>query len=403
MTFSMPPRPINPNLVDVFNNIVAVQDSLLGQLPIGDVLTLKRVTKRLEDPLSIVVKTQFQFKDPVKFQNLQVKLEFIITSDFALDFFIRRNTVLGYKLDLIVYEGVAAHLTAFLADNGYPNIQHNRGNSVQVFSSPTGSPGTTRNIYVRETKAELNHFLTEGALTSGMNLITWDKAYSLFPIPTLIKLQSFALKNEIWDDPTIRREMIRHSKEIGLPISSIQLPPGQVLDRMKATVVTEDANGTRTAQLSSSSSRLVSDKHTWTISLNTSGMVIPPKASMTSFLIASAKFRITIDLGQGIPVSMLNIGTSILRSPVLKNYYILGSFSETIRTLAIRYNELTFMAVEALEPAQRPSNWYQHRVTIYDVDYYGVARDWERPADWKYYDHEVIDMLVKRYPDLTPP
>ncbi|KAF2643042.1 hypothetical protein P280DRAFT_547273 [Massarina eburnea CBS 473.64] len=73
---------VEPNFVDVFNRIVAFQDSLLAELPIGDILTLQRDKKRLTDPYQIVSNAQFRinmrlkkwFPNPIEFRNMQGRI-----------------------------------------------------------------------------------------------------------------------------------------------------------------------------------------------------------------------------------------------------------------------------------------------------------------------------------------
>src|SRR5438552_4122102 len=93
----LPADPAEPRLVDIFNRITPFQDSLLSQLEIRDILSLRLATKELSDPFKTVITTQFQidhpleefFKTPVQFRNLQAQYGVLITGPLALEFFSR--------------------------------------------------------------------------------------------------------------------------------------------------------------------------------------------------------------------------------------------------------------------------------------------------------------------------
>lgn len=179
---TLPVYPINPSFVDVFNKITPVQDSLLAHLDIEDILTLRRVTKRLEDPFKIVEATQFNinsrlkfyFDDPIAFRNQQAKSGAFITGCFVDDLFMRTKRNMKESktiLDLAIQQSSATQMIKYLKSVGYIFMSEETGDNplgrdaLKVRPTPVATNTTNNVLNVTETAWDSVSSKGNGTLT----------------------------------------------------------------------------------------------------------------------------------------------------------------------------------------------------------------------------------------------
>ncbi|KAF2822721.1 hypothetical protein CC86DRAFT_410299 [Ophiobolus disseminans] len=148
--------------------------------------------------------------------------------------------------------------------------------------------------------------------------------------------------------------------------------------------------------------RPVTDQNTWTITLNIDG-VTPP--TVPDAVIESTTFEIHAGDQQERPVCYQTVSvTCSLNHPVLKYRYLtadqcmnddelLTTYSDSITMLDNRLEEATAVELSKMKPEYRPLEYVRF------VSSYMAASDLRRsstqPANWKYYDDQVLKQLDK--------
>lgn len=218
--------------------------------------------------------------------------------------------------------------------------------------------------------------------TSLSNLITWNRAYSVFPHETFIDKRGYLLRH-----PT----KMTTSEWVDTESLGLDMFP---LKRQDA--LDEKERNTLLSQ------RRVGDTSSWVIALNTSGLhSVPP---YPNYLVESATFRLTMygALDRGL-FSHYYVDVSIVSAPSLKHQYILPR--GIAYQLDIFFRNLTIVSLHRLPTAQQPQRLGQIFAGLHlglESPRMALIEGFVPPegSNWKYYDDEMVRYLKKEYPEL---
>ncbi|RBR22568.1 hypothetical protein FVER53590_00052 [Fusarium verticillioides] len=179
-----------------------ILEALRSFLTLPDFLALFQVCKRLyiskNDILGLICGINATLKsfvvDATMFRSQLGQYNAVISGPFALNFFQLGSNKVS-KLDIFVKEGADAdQFTEYLQrtgeyknDSGVDMIPRRR-----VYSR-LSRPNTQIRV-TQTTGLPLETILTSSSTTAILNLITWNKAYCIFPRQTLIKHEFYPLR-----------------------------------------------------------------------------------------------------------------------------------------------------------------------------------------------------------------
>lgn len=266
----------NPNLT--------VVDTILFHLGIADIYALHATCRSLrwlvgymtDSPRLLNINKQLGpfFKDPMRFRSELGKCDGLLAGDFVRNFFeFGRWEVTSV---LLYVEGLKSQgLIDYLQDHeGYRMIsQHPR------MMERKEAPGFK--ISMRATTGPpIMNLINEAYTTAGLNVISWNKAYSLLPIPTIVHHKFYPTKpfdnglgralrhrskwgwttrDMLWPDQTSELISRKQCRQVGGPRSLViklgNVPPGDytpdyVLDASVFSLVWESSASTRRLSIS---------------------------------------------------------------------------------------------------------------------------------------------------------
>ncbi|KAF2124370.1 hypothetical protein P153DRAFT_130608 [Dothidotthia symphoricarpi CBS 119687] len=378
-------------LIDLLDARYApIQTCMLQYLGVGEVVALQRTCKAfgaLQERLmatsyNINLRLSHFFRDPREFRSLLGKCNAVIADEFARRFFSRLNEA-EYELMIFVAKDMYAVLAEYLRGEGYT---HEEGffEFVREDSSGCGYIVYMENNPRDDTWAPLAQVLDSAYTTCCLNLITWNKAYSLFPYRIFMKQESHLL---VEFDPDIAYHWRRLEHE-GIKSKTIEW--SQKEDSHPITCP-----------------RRVGDKYTWVINLDTQGIETP---ELPDEVLETATFQIRLwdkdhDTGRG-PVMRYILDFRELRHPVLKYPYIVlrepstvspSAFRQKCKALEKRLDELTLFQLLLIHPACRPSEYDQ--LANDEVKANQLRGKFELPASWTFYDADVVEFLTDAWND----
>ncbi len=213
---------------------------------------------------------------------------------------------------------------------------------------------TTRNVPIQ---GILRDFYTSAVV----NFLTWNKAYSLFPLPTFIQYRTVLFKGL---DPYYAN-MIRKYRRRGW------------------TVVPKLYNEDYTDSCPFDEERRVGDPFTWMIPFNNTN-VTPSKTPDTALEYCAFSVLDEPDFDDAVPPDHFGIRASLFVSKVLKYQYTCSS-SGMARMYAERLHPLTQMELLLLETKDRPVDFDELLGNYQELYLENV--EFERPVSWQYYDH----------------
>ncbi|KAI4636289.1 hypothetical protein J4E83_001243 [Alternaria metachromatica] len=372
-----------PPIVDLLTRYAPVQDAVFAQLDIADVISLSKTTKPFMGFVKLVERTQFNINDrlkhfvtsPIEFRALQARHNVLIGRNFAYEFMARKPVVkTGGKIglySLLVQKGSNADaLRTFLEKDGYerldtPTPKDKELSKLRVTMSRVSSDGKCSEVNIVEGEIPVLEALLPSS-TSLSNLITWNRAYSVFPHETFIDKRGYLLRH-----PT----KLTTSEWVDTESLGLDMFPLKRQDALE-----EKERNTLLSQ------RRVGDTSSWVIALNTSGLdSVPP---YPNYLVESATFRLTmygaIDRDC---FSHYNVDVSIVSAPSLK------------------HQNLTIVSLHRLPTAQQPQRLGQiftGRHLNLESPRMALIEGFVPPegSNWKYHDDEMVRYLKKEYPEL---
>ncbi|KAK8869378.1 hypothetical protein PGQ11_007956 [Apiospora arundinis] len=260
---------------------IPIIDSLSLHLTIADVLVICQVCKALGNLKDYMLKKVSNINErlrdfvnnPTLFRTKLGQYDALISGHFARSLF-DLKPIKALHLDVFVCDGAdAEHLAQYLEDHEGYKID------AETTSMPTSELVTYNSIsrigvrlrFTRTRGAPIHHILTSSYTTACINVVTWNKAFSMFPLDTLIKHRFYPLKP--FDDGFGSR--LKELAHQGWTTRNIIWPD------------LEDAGHSRITRL-----RRVGDNYSLIIPLNTSAVTRP---SIPDLVIEYAQFQILND------------------------------------------------------------------------------------------------------------
>jgi hypothetical protein len=411
---AQPPPPLRISLVDLLSSRYApIQESILSILRVDDITRLCNASKSFSTDLRNTAWNYNKllhpfFSDPEAFRSLQGRWNAILTGGLFLDFFTRTESFsssndLGRTLELVVPHDHNEAVWAFLQNEGYRNDMFDKSEHGSFWAGSQwwklghgGQRVTIEHHVATDTPIrDILEFGSQDKLTSLMNFATWNKAYSLFPIPTVIKHEGFLLGkmsetmatkiSRLADAGYKTKDVDWFGQDYDIPVNSSELSAwnGKSMTRR----------------------RRVGDALTWTMRLPVHGVVIP---EIPDGVIEVASFQLhgtNVDFRESniSPMSYYHIhaGDEELCHSVLKYTYsinVAGRHGMIGKVCFIRnrLNSLAIMELYKVQEDQRPASFW-HILNDPDLADPILANltDFIRPESWTYYDEDVIEYLVK--------
>lgn len=212
--------------------------------------------------------------------------------------------------------------------------------------------------------------LLEGDTTAEINILSWNKAYSVFPLPTFIQHKCYLLHD--WD--TFTDLSARYISQRGWSVQGVMWPE----EKRRNHPVRER--------------RRVADRYTWTIPFDTRKV---ESSKTPDYVLEHSCFKMDLSMSYDneepyIPkqedVRKYTISAYSLESKVLKHAYIYGDL-RAMSFIFRRLHSSTVLELRKLDPAQRPTNYDQILGNLGDID--NALGDFDRPASWTYRDDDL--------------
>ena len=199
------------SLVNLFSDaLFPVQQTLCKYLDIQDIVNLTRTCKALESLYRRLLSTQWNiekqlgriFRNPRLFRNLLLgQCNALIYGSFALQFF-QRAECATTDLDIYIHESRDDVSHLYLTVNeGYKLLEERQAGlphrsdivSKRIYSRADDQPSPMVRVLITDTNPA-TALLRDVYLTATVNIITYNKAYAMFPRSAFVKKQAFILK-----------------------------------------------------------------------------------------------------------------------------------------------------------------------------------------------------------------
>ncbi|KAF1809576.1 hypothetical protein P152DRAFT_441373 [Eremomyces bilateralis CBS 781.70] len=356
-----------------------VWGTLLSYLCLADFLVLFQVSKgirrKLKDNLgrkclNIDILLSNFVTHPDIFRSQLGKHDALISGGFALNFFeLSRWTVLN--MDVFVPSGVhATEFTDYICKHeGYKaseeysqEAETGRGH----FNFNSGKrPGKTLRVTVTD-GPPIQTILDSSYTTASINFITWNKAYSIFPIQTVIHHKLYALKPMDEDFGSVLNELSNQ----GWTTRDIIWP------ELAADAQSHEISGYRR----------VGDQSTLVILLHTYNV---QKASTPDSVTEYAQFEVSTN---SVPpffeqdrLPNTQIQLQRLVSPALRYEYTFGK-SSWHDFVSKRLQRWAWVELYKLEPGKRPLQFTDGIPHYFNISF---LQDFQTPETWDYADDQI--------------
>jgi hypothetical protein len=228
--------------------------------------------------------------------------------------------------------------------------------------------------------------------TASINLISWNKAFSLFPYSTFVKQEAYLTQTLSDDRAKIIAEL--HDYE-GVKTKTL------CWEKM-------DTPGYKTIRRH----RRICDKYTWVMDLNTTGVEDPgiPDAVLESSTFQLRRWTVEADgyLGTDEPVPRYVVDCAQFLHPVLKYSYVVlveggdhddltpvSPLRQQCIELAARLNEATMIEMMKIPSTKRPPEYNQ--LIAGQVEANNLRGRFELPKNWTFYDKEIMEALASEW------
>lgn len=209
----------------------------------------------------------------------------------------------------------------------------------------------------------VQQILWDAETTVGVNILSWNKAYSVFPLPTFIQHKCYLLQT--FDE--VCQEEARYRSRLGWKVQGVMWPE----ERRRNHPIRER--------------RRVGDRYTWTIPFDTRKV---ESSKTPDYVLEHACF--TMDLSKGYDDDEVYDGKGGVRnyaieldareSRSLKHTYLLGNDGWDF--ISRRLHSFTILELRKMDPAKRPTNYNQ---ILENLDNFDFSPD----ASWTYPDDEI--------------
>ena len=204
--------------------------------------------------------------------------------------------------------------------------------------------------------------------TVQLSFLSWNKAYSVFALPTSIQHKSYLLRE--WDETA--EEIVRYYSP-GWNVQEVMWPEEKRLNHP----IRER--------------RRIGDGYTWMIPFNTRQV---EWSKTPDYVLEHACFKMNLSMNydDSKPYDVDNgdvrhyaIDFDTLKSKVLKHEYLYGDVS-MLKFFVPRLHSSTMRELRTLVPAERPTNYDEILWTPGNVD--TLLDGFDRPASWTYRDDD---------------
>ncbi|KAJ4299991.1 hypothetical protein N0V90_005239 [Kalmusia sp. IMI 367209] len=230
---------------------VPIQKILLSFLGPLELFALKRTAKTFSSVMGDLRTTNFNinkrlepfFDDPIEFRRQQFMWGGLVSGPFADEFFARTGEA-AKVMELYVYEHYVENALVhdYLIDRGWS------GDALDYKKTHTKF-GELKIEIIPDHDPPVLGFLQRAITTCGLNFITWNKAFALFPRATFVRNESYILTdwNEELSEALVNISEKHDRKTIHLPLD----------ERAEADLAAP---------------RRIGDKKTWVIDLDMAGL-----------------------------------------------------------------------------------------------------------------------------------
>ncbi len=384
-------------------------------LSIAEIISLTQTCKKLSGLYQYLVPIQWDVDkalrryvgDPLGLRSQMAKHDALITGYIAIQYFERVFWEDDEPLDIVVQQAGSDLLGKYISEvEGYSEVEIEKNQRFEVSCHAVKSLSVVlanslqlqKRTYKKnaDSNIEVLLFVTPSwcpparsilhsiRTTAALNIISWNKAYSIFPLPTFIQRKCYSLQDcGQSDGKAIRKESRRGWNVQGVMWPEEQRHNHPIRER-----------------------RRVGDRYTWMIPFDTRRV---EWSKTPDYVLEHACFRINsryVDYSDNgfydyeeEDVRNYTITAETLESKVLKHTYTCGG-DEMRGFLAPRLHSSTVFELRKLSPAQRPASYDQIMESLADVDTANVGFD--RPASWTYRDDELptwYQAFEKRRPE----
>ncbi|KAF2006304.1 hypothetical protein P154DRAFT_603813 [Amniculicola lignicola CBS 123094] len=359
-----------------------IQATLMSYLNPGDIAALAKTSPDFSHLQGVLLKGEHSinkalrqfFETPIEFRNLQAQWNALLSGDFVACF-LGRKPFQGKCMTITVKTKYRTNVEQYLKEEGY-TLKAPRDPTADIKCAIyENAPGAIIELWWSD-NPPIFDILTRTSHTALLNVISWNKVYSLFPVPTFVEEQTYLLErmNESLSGP------LRSISESGWTTKSIH---------WKQEDVSGDYQGlTRPRQ--------IKDRHTWMFKLDTTGMT---PSNVPDFVLESTTFKLLVSKhDRRITSYVMNI-KCIFKQPVLRYEYVTRStdkaapsYGDAIKELEDRLTELTIMEIIKIPKEERS----QDLESLLNRDGQQSEDFRERfvpPPTWNFHDVELIAFL----------
>lgn len=380
---------------------------MLPYFDIGDILALGRTCMRLKTEIPpALTATRYNinrhlekfFNDPVEFRSLLGSYGGLVYGDFARCF-LAGDTSKVTELHIAAENPI--NFYGYMTKEGYSDYTKiGRKLGIRVWYCKV-LPETSHTLLIcldcANGHAVIAKVFESVWTTARCDIISWNKAYSLFPRATHIKKECYLV-----DDPQSDHEISR----ILSPIS---------IEGLKTKTISWDSRwATRNYSADGMTCRRrIGDKRTWVCNLDIAGVFRPARPDE---VLQSTTFRLRTygpDWDDGFSFYHIGFDDSI-RHPILKYPFVImeedEDYDERSNTVPIRLepyrshyirmcnklkdhlDEQTMLELVKIPEAERPSRFQEFRASR--INAHELWNKFTPPSTWTYYDEDVILFLA---------
>lgn len=201
-------------------------------------------------------------------------------------------------------------------------------------------------------------------MTSIVNILTWSKAYAIFPLPTFIHHRGYLLSPDDDDHKPLLAKYEKRGWE------------------WQYVLKDNEAKFNHPIRFA----RRIGDRYTWTIPLDTRGVEWPKTSDS---VIEYSSFGMTLAISS---IKNYWVDAELSVSPALRYQFTCGN-DNWMKYLYKRVDQLTIAGVMDMEPTARPPNFEENFTRVFHSFMHDqirvLLRNFQKPEGWKHYDKEV--------------
>tara|TARA_R110002003_G_scaffold1868_7_gene23630 strand:+ start:12322 stop:13605 length:1284 start_codon:yes stop_codon:yes gene_type:complete len=367
--------------------------AVLSYLTLEDVLELARTCRAFRRLPKELQATKYNinpdlkgfFKDPKEFRSVQAQCNAVIVEGFARKFF-ARTTADQRLLDIYVVEDHYKTFRRYLKKEGYK--LHSPDDDREWFRKKDAEKVRWTIVIESEAETVVDNLFKWAMTTACLHLITWNKAYALFPYTTFVRKECYLVK-ELADD--VADYCVRIEEKEHVRVKSISW-------KQKGISGNCDTLTRR---------RRIGDEYTWKIQLNTNGVVpseIPDRVlECSAFNLAPKESEFSLDGG---PAMRYEIRYDVWTHASLRYQYVtlkqcedetkcdarcIRPYCHRLTELSRRLDEGCLTSVMKLPSEKRPEGLQRFNKGKFTSA--EMMDSVTKSGTWEYCDDEAMDFL----------